>query len=87
MDWVTALPPGGDRSFNAFLVLVDRYSKAPMFLPCHKDDTSMDTAIMIQNIVISHTGLFQNIISDRDPTSTSELWKNLHNLCGTKLSF
>ncbi|MBW0520413.1 hypothetical protein O181_060128 [Austropuccinia psidii MF-1] len=24
MDWVTALPPGGDRSYNACLVLVDR---------------------------------------------------------------
>ncbi|MBW0568280.1 hypothetical protein O181_107995 [Austropuccinia psidii MF-1] len=87
MDWVTALPPGGDRSYNACLVLVDRYSKTPMFLPCHKDDTAMDTAIMIWNKVISHTGLFQNIISDRDPKFTSELWTNLHNLFGTKLSF
>ncbi|MBW0564000.1 hypothetical protein O181_103715 [Austropuccinia psidii MF-1] len=87
MDWVTALPPGGDRSYNACLVLVDRYSKTPMFLPCHKDDTAMDTAIMIWNKVISHTGLFQNIISDRDPKFTSALWKNLHNLFGTKLSF
>ncbi|MBW0476811.1 hypothetical protein O181_016526 [Austropuccinia psidii MF-1] len=34
MDWVTALPPGGDRSCNAFLVLVDRYIKPPMFLLC-----------------------------------------------------
>ncbi|MBW0549108.1 hypothetical protein O181_088823 [Austropuccinia psidii MF-1] len=24
MHWVTALPPGGDKSHNAFLVLVDR---------------------------------------------------------------
>ncbi|MBW0518630.1 hypothetical protein O181_058345 [Austropuccinia psidii MF-1] len=87
MDWVTALPPGGDRSYNAFLVLVDRYSKTPMFLPCHKDDTAMDTAIMIWNKFISHTGLFQNIISDRDPKFTPELWTNLHNLFGTKLSF
>ncbi|MBW0585934.1 hypothetical protein O181_125649 [Austropuccinia psidii MF-1] len=66
MYWVTALPPGGDRSFNACLVLVDRYRKAPRLLPCHKDDTAMDTAIMIWNVVISHTGLFQKIISDRD---------------------
>ncbi|MBW0572700.1 hypothetical protein O181_112415 [Austropuccinia psidii MF-1] len=58
-----------------------------MFLPCHKDDTAMNTAIMIWNKVISHTGLFQNIISDRDPKFTSELWTNLHNLFGTKLSF
>ncbi|MBW0586086.1 hypothetical protein O181_125801 [Austropuccinia psidii MF-1] len=49
MDWVTALPPGGDRSYNACLVLVDRYSKTPMFLPFHKDDTAMDAAIIIWN--------------------------------------
>ncbi|MBW0575566.1 hypothetical protein O181_115281 [Austropuccinia psidii MF-1] len=58
-----------------------------MFLPCHKDDTAMDTAIMIWNKFISNTGLFQNIISDRDPKLTSALWTNLHNLFGTKLSF
>ncbi|MBW0462797.1 hypothetical protein O181_002512 [Austropuccinia psidii MF-1] len=87
MNWVTALPPGGDRSYNSFLVLVERYSKTPIFLPCHKDDTAMETAIMIWNKVISHTGLFQNIISDRDPKFTSELWKNLHNLFVTNLSF
>ncbi|MBW0584217.1 hypothetical protein O181_123932 [Austropuccinia psidii MF-1] len=57
MDWVTALPQGGDRSYNACPVLVDRYRKTPMFLPCHKDGT----AIMIWSKVISHTGLFQNI--------------------------
>ncbi|MBW0538485.1 hypothetical protein O181_078200 [Austropuccinia psidii MF-1] len=83
MDWVTVLPPGGDRSHNACLVLADRYRKKPMFLPCYKDDT----AIMIWNKAISHTGLFQNIISDRDLKFTSALWKNLHNLFGTKLSF
>ncbi|MBW0500552.1 hypothetical protein O181_040267 [Austropuccinia psidii MF-1] len=87
MDWVTALPPGGDRRYNACLVLVDRDSKNPMFLPCHKDDTAMDTAILIWNKFISHTGLFQNIISDRDPKFTSALWRHLHNLFGPKLSF
>ncbi|MBW0560543.1 hypothetical protein O181_100258 [Austropuccinia psidii MF-1] len=87
MDWVGALPPGGDRSYNASLVLADRYSKTPMFLPCHKDDTAMDTALMIWNKGISHTGLFENIIRDREPKFTSELWTNLHNLFGTKLSF
>ncbi|MBW0576797.1 hypothetical protein O181_116512 [Austropuccinia psidii MF-1] len=58
-----------------------------MFLPCHKDVTAMYTAIMILNKVISHTDLFQNIISDRDPKFTSALWTNLHNLFGTKLLF
>ncbi|MBW0576315.1 hypothetical protein O181_116030 [Austropuccinia psidii MF-1] len=33
------------------------------------------------------TGIFTNIISDRDPKFTSALWTNLHQLFGTKLSF
>ncbi|MBW0498276.1 hypothetical protein O181_037991 [Austropuccinia psidii MF-1] len=73
MDWVTALPPGGDRSYNAFLVVAYTYSKVPMFLPCLKDDTAMDTAIIIWNKGISHAGLFQNLISDRHPKFTSAL--------------
>ncbi|MBW0580474.1 hypothetical protein O181_120189 [Austropuccinia psidii MF-1] len=87
MYWETALPPGGDSSYNACPVRVDRYRKNPMVLSCHKDDIAMDTAIMIWNKVTSHTGLFQTIISDRDPKLTSALWTNLNNLFGTKLSF
>ncbi|MBW0570872.1 hypothetical protein O181_110587 [Austropuccinia psidii MF-1] len=87
MDWVTALPPRGGKSYNSCLVIVDRYSKTPIFLLFHKDDTAMDTALLIWNRVISHTSLFKNIISDRDPKFTSALWTNLHKLLGTKLSF
>ncbi|MBW0574686.1 hypothetical protein O181_114401 [Austropuccinia psidii MF-1] len=87
MYLVTGLPPGGDRSYNSWLVIVDRFSKTPIFLPCRKDDTAMDTALLIWNRVVSWTGIFKNIISDRDPKFTSALWTNLHQLFGTKLSF
>ncbi|MBW0548851.1 hypothetical protein O181_088566 [Austropuccinia psidii MF-1] len=87
MDWVTGLPPVGDRHYNSFLVTFDRLRKTPIFLPCHKDDTAMDTALLICNRVISWTGIFTNIISDKDPKFTSELWKNIHQLFRTKLSF
>ncbi|MBW0567688.1 hypothetical protein O181_107403 [Austropuccinia psidii MF-1] len=70
MDWVTGLPPGGDRSYNACIVIVDRLSKTAIFLPCHKDDTAMDTALLIWNRVESWTGIFTNIISYRDPKLT-----------------
>ncbi|MBW0470155.1 hypothetical protein O181_009870 [Austropuccinia psidii MF-1] len=76
MDWVTALPLGGDRIFYAFLVLVDGYSKATLFLSFHEDDPAMDTAKMIWNRAIRNKGLFQNIISDRDPKLTPALWTN-----------
>ncbi|MBW0530440.1 hypothetical protein O181_070155 [Austropuccinia psidii MF-1] len=58
-----------------------------MFLPCHKDDTAMDTALLIWNRVVSWNGIFTNIISNSDPKFTSALWTNLHHLFGTKLSF
>ncbi|MBW0550010.1 hypothetical protein O181_089725 [Austropuccinia psidii MF-1] len=87
MNWIIGLPPGGDRSYNACLVIVDRSSKTPIFLPCHKDDTTMNTALMIWNRVVSFTSIFTNIIGDRDPKLTSALWTNLHQSFGTKLSF
>ncbi|MBW0471170.1 hypothetical protein O181_010885 [Austropuccinia psidii MF-1] len=87
MDFGTALPPGGDRSFNSFLVLVDKDRKTSMFLQFHNDGTAMDTAMMIWSRVIIGTCIFQNIISDRDPKFTSALWTNLHTFFGTELSF
>ncbi|MBW0565740.1 hypothetical protein O181_105455 [Austropuccinia psidii MF-1] len=87
MDWVTALPPIGDKSYNSCLVIVDRYSKNPIFLPSHKDDTAMDTALLLWSRALSHTGLFKNIISERDPKFTYALRTNLHRLFGTKLLF
>ncbi|MBW0480810.1 hypothetical protein O181_020525 [Austropuccinia psidii MF-1] len=87
MDWVTALPPSGDKGYNAGLVILDRYIKTPIFLPCHKDYTSMDTAPLLWNRFIHHTGFLKNIISDRDPKFKSALWTNLQRLFATKLSF
>ncbi|MBW0550268.1 hypothetical protein O181_089983 [Austropuccinia psidii MF-1] len=87
MDWVTALPPSGDKRYNACLVIVYRYSKTSIFLPCHKDETAMDTALLLWSRAISYTGLFKSIISDRNPKFTSELWTNLHRLFEIRLSF
>ncbi|MBW0530269.1 hypothetical protein O181_069984 [Austropuccinia psidii MF-1] len=83
MDWVTELPPSGDRSYNSCLVIVDRYSKTPTFLPCNKDDTAMDTALLLWNLFISHMLSFKNIINDRDSKFPSALWTNIHELFGT----
>ncbi|MBW0509934.1 hypothetical protein O181_049649 [Austropuccinia psidii MF-1] len=87
MDWVTCLPPRGDRSYNSCLAIVDRFSKTTIFLSRHKNDTAMDTALLIWNRVLSWTGIFKNIISDRNCKFTSALWTNPHQLFGTKLSF
>ncbi|MBW0521271.1 hypothetical protein O181_060986 [Austropuccinia psidii MF-1] len=87
MDWVTALPPSGEKSYNSCLIIVDRYKRTPICLPCHKDHTARDTALLLWGRVIFHTGLLKSIISERDPKLTSALWTNLHGLFGAKSSY
>ncbi|MBW0466440.1 hypothetical protein O181_006155 [Austropuccinia psidii MF-1] len=57
------------------------------FLPCHKEDTAIDTAMLSWNDTISTCGVPKIIISDRDPKLTSEFWTNLYDMLGTKLAF
>ncbi|MBW0575180.1 hypothetical protein O181_114895 [Austropuccinia psidii MF-1] len=52
-----------------------------------QDYKAMYTPLLIWNRVISWTGIFTNIIVDRNPKFTSALWRNLHQLFATKLSF
>ncbi|MBW0504935.1 hypothetical protein O181_044650 [Austropuccinia psidii MF-1] len=78
MDWVTGLVPGGKENFNAFLVIVDRYSKSVRCLPFHKEDTEMDTTLLFWNNIISTCGV---------PKFTSEFWTNLYDMLGIKLAF
>ncbi|MBW0513047.1 hypothetical protein O181_052762 [Austropuccinia psidii MF-1] len=87
MDWVTGLVPGGKEKFNAFLIIVDRFSKSVRCLSCHKEDTAIDTALLFWNNIISTCGVPKMIISDRDAEFTSEFWTNLYDILGTKLAF
>ncbi|MBW0497646.1 hypothetical protein O181_037361 [Austropuccinia psidii MF-1] len=87
MDWVTGVVPGGKENFNACLIIVDRFSKSMRCLPCHKEDTAMDTPQLFWNSIISICGVPKIIISDRDSKFTSEFWTNLYDMLGTKLSF
>ncbi|MBW0577457.1 hypothetical protein O181_117172, partial [Austropuccinia psidii MF-1] len=49
-------------------------------LPFHKDNTAMDTDPLFCNNIISTCGVPKIIISDRDPTFTSEFWTNLYDM-------
>ncbi|MBW0516845.1 hypothetical protein O181_056560 [Austropuccinia psidii MF-1] len=87
MDWVTGLVPGGKENYNACLIIVDMFRKSMRCLPCHKEDTAMDTALLSWNNIISTCGVPKIIISDRDPKFTSEFWTNLYDMLGTNLAF
>ncbi|MBW0548047.1 hypothetical protein O181_087762 [Austropuccinia psidii MF-1] len=87
MDWVTGLAPGGKEKYNACLIIVERFSKSMRCLPCHKEDTAMDTTLFFWNNIISTCGVPKIIISGRDPKFTSEFWTNLYDMLGTNLAF
>ncbi|MBW0569651.1 hypothetical protein O181_109366 [Austropuccinia psidii MF-1] len=57
MDWATRLVPGGKENFNACLIIVDTFSKSMRFLPCHKEVTAMDNALLFWNNIISTCGV------------------------------
>ncbi|MBW0471545.1 hypothetical protein O181_011260 [Austropuccinia psidii MF-1] len=87
MDWVTGIFPGGRENFNACLIIFDRFIKSVRCLPCHKEDTAMDTALLFLNDTISTRGVPKIIISDRDPKFTSEFQTNLYDILHTKVEF
>ncbi|MBW0475327.1 hypothetical protein O181_015042 [Austropuccinia psidii MF-1] len=87
MDWVTGLVPGGKKNFHAFLIIIDRFRKSVMCLPCNKEDTAIKNALFFWNNRISTCGIPKIIISDKDPKFTSEFWTNLCDMLVTKLAF
>ncbi|MBW0528212.1 hypothetical protein O181_067927 [Austropuccinia psidii MF-1] len=87
IGWVTGVVPEGKENYNAFLIILDKFSKRMRCLPCHKEDTAMNTALFFWNNIISTCGVPKIIISDRDPKFTSEFLTNLYHMLGTKLAF
>ncbi|MBW0533841.1 hypothetical protein O181_073556 [Austropuccinia psidii MF-1] len=87
MDWITGPVPGGKENFNAFMIIVDCFSKSVRCLSGHKEDTAIDTALSFWNNIMSTCGVHKIIISDRDPKFTSEFWTNLYDMFDTKVAF
>ncbi|MBW0485096.1 hypothetical protein O181_024811 [Austropuccinia psidii MF-1] len=79
--------PRGKENYNACLVRVDIFRKSVRCLPFHKEDKAMNTAFLFWNNILATSGAPKIIISDRDPKLTSEFWKKLYDILGTKLSF
>ncbi|MBW0507327.1 hypothetical protein O181_047042 [Austropuccinia psidii MF-1] len=79
--------PRSQGRLQFFPIIVERYSKSFRCLPCGKEDTAMDTALLFWNYIISTCGVPKIIISDRDPKFTSEFCTNRFDMIGTKLAF
>ncbi len=84
MDLITDLPLTA-RGNDAVLVVVDRLSKMTHFAPCKKTISSLELAQLFTKEIIRLHGFQRSLVMDRDPRFTSQFWKDLCTMFGTKL--
>ena len=73
LDFVTGLPPS--RGMTVVLTIVDRFSKGVHLVALPKLPSAAETAdLLVQHVFRLH-GLPQDIVSDRGPQFTSEVWR------------
>jgi hypothetical protein len=81
MDFITGLPKLGNKS--VIMVVVDRLSKyAHLCTLQHPFTASMVAQIFMDQVFKLH-GMPHSIVSDRDPTFTSNFWQELFKIQGT----
>ena len=84
MDFVGGLPLS-KTGHDYLYVVVDRFSKMCILMPCKKQVTTEQTAqLFFQNFCV-HFGLPTSIFSDRDSCFVGNFWSNLWGFMDTKL--
>ncbi|KAK3507323.1 hypothetical protein QTP70_014295 [Hemibagrus guttatus] len=84
VDFLTYLPDSG--GFTAVMVVVDRFSKGCKLIPLKGLPTAMQIADAMFQHVFRNFGLPENIVSDRGPQFTSQVWGSLCALLGIGVS-
>jgi hypothetical protein len=83
MDFVGGLPMSR-QNHDYLYVVVDRFSKMCILMPCTKQVTAEQTTQMFFQNVWVHFGLPKSIISDRDSRFVGSFWSSLWALMDTK---
>lgn len=85
MDFIDSLPYS--QGYSVILVVVDRLTKYAYFLPLSHPYTTVSVVVVFTSQVFKLHGLPSTIVTDRDVIFTSNFWKELFKLQGTKLHF
>jgi hypothetical protein len=78
MDFITDLPKSGNKS--VIMVVVDRLSKYAHLWALQHPFTASTVAQIFMDQVFKLHGMPHSIVSDRDPTFTSNFWQELFKL-------
>ena len=90
MDFISDLPlvQRGSERFNGVLVLVDKYSRLCRLIPVFKGEGELAAPVVAQLVfehVVKLFGVPESLVSDRDPRFTSDFWRSLWDILGTRL--
>ena len=89
MDFITKLPKSKDPTttevYDAIMVIVDRLTKYVIMLPFKEKYNAEQLAFLLLDRLIRDHGIPESITSDRDKLFTSNYWKTLLGMIGTKL--
>ena len=85
LDFIEGLPPSSGK--HCILVVIDRLSKNAHFLPLSHPYTAIEVAQAYLDNVFKLHGLPLNVVSDRDPTFLSDVWKELFCVHGVDLRY
>lgn len=84
LDFVTGLPPS--KGNTVILTIVDRFSKAAHFIALPKLPSAQETAQLLVNHVFRLHGIPSDIVSDRGPQFTSQVWRVFCRALGATVS-
>jgi len=70
--------------YNYILVVIDRFSKEVMFVPCTKEETTLSTAELFRDHIWCQHGLPSSVVSDRGSVFASNFLRELYRLLGIK---
>jgi hypothetical protein len=86
MDFVTDLPKSPKKDFTIILILICHLTKMAHFVPCHKENTTEETAdLFIDNCYKLHY-VPKAIVSDTDPRFVGRCWQSFMRKLNTKLN-
>src|SRR5271168_3599086 len=71
--------------YDTVLILVDRFGKRPISIPCQKTTDAKETARLYIKYVYRIYGPPDTIVSDRGPQFISAFWNEFTSILGIKL--
>jgi hypothetical protein len=88
MNFITKLPksdPATEERYDLILIMVDKLIKYSHIIACKEKFTAEQLKYIVLNRLIRYHNIPKGLTSDRDKLFTSNYWKTLIPMLGTRL--